>query len=646
MAHAQRNKLRNKFYVTTPIYYVNARPHIGSLYSTLLADVAARWNKLKGKDIFFLTGTDEHGQKVAEAAQKAGQEPQEFVDGLVGAFKELWHAYSIQYSYFIRTTDQHHVKAVQQWIKDLEKQGDIYKSFYTGWYCTPCETFVLEKEHDGSASPAPVCFSCTRPTHPIAEESYFFKLSAYQERLLQFYHDHPDFITPPERLHEVISFVQSGLKDLSISRTSITWGIPFPDDPRHVTYVWADALNNYITAIGYGDPHRSEEFNYWWPADLQVLGKDIIRFHAVYWPAFLMATGLPIPHKLLVHGWLKLGGQKISKSLGNTVDALQLAARYGSDPVRYYLVRYMAITQDSAFSIEDLEQRISTDLANDLGNLLNRMVTLAYTHNVTHLPAPGQWGPQEVDLRDQFWNVLDDVQSTMGDYFFHRAYAHVWKFITIVNAYFHAQEPWKLARSDTERFKQVLSATAHSLYALALLIWPVMPQKMEELLQSLGLSLELGPDILEQLSCDPWQKTFKFIPIKPLFEKFEKQVLESVQANKAPDQEPTLSFEEFKKVKLCVGTIKHCQVVPKSDKLLKLQVNFGPLGDRQIFSGIQAYFTPEQLIGKQGIFVINLQPRKIMGQESHGMMLLVHDAQDKLVLTTVEQPVPDGAELS
>ena len=633
---------KNKFYVTTPLYYVNAKPHLGTLYSTLLADAAARWHKLQAEDTFFLTGTDEHGQKIAEAAAKIGKEPKEFVDSFIDSFKDIWHAFNIDYTYFIRTTDAHHVKAVQDWLQKLIAQDDIYKSFYTGWYCTHCETFLTDKDAENTQNGIPLCPTCSRPTHQVSEESYFFRLSAYQDRLLTFYREHPEFITPKERLQEVISFVESGLKDLSISRTTITWGIPFPGDSKHVTYVWADALMNYVTAIGYGDAHKAAEFAYWWPADVQVMGKDIVRFHAVYWPAFLMATDLEIPHTLLVHGWIKVGEQKMSKSLGNAVDPQELLKKYGADPVRYYLIRHMAITQDSPFSIEDLEQRINSDLANDLGNLLNRMLTLAYKFDYTTVEAPPAWGSAELALRDELWNMLTLVKHEMDNYFFHRAYNHVWKFINQVNAYFHQQEPWKLAKADPQRFKQVISATCHSLHAIALILWPVMPSKMVELLAALGSTMGHDVNMLEQLATEPWRKTFVLQQIPPLFAKFESQEV------KPEEQEPSVSYisiEDFLKVELLVGTIEQVEIVPKSEKLYKLHVNFGEQGMRQICSGVRAHFKPEELLGKQGVVVFNLQPRMIMGLESQGMMLFAENGTGKLEMVTVGAPVANGTKL-
>lgn len=624
-----------KFYVTTPIYYVTAKPHLGSLYSTLLADVAARWAKLQGTQTFFMTGSDEHGQKIAEAAQSAGKSPQDFVDGLVGAYKDMWHKYSIAYDYFARTTDEHHIKAVQQLIRTLQSTGDIYKSFYTGYYCTPCETFVTEKESDGE----PLCTSCGRGTAPISEESYFFRLSAYTDRLLAFYDAHPDFIVPAERMHEVRSFVKSGLKDLSISRTSVTWGVPFPDDPKHVVYVWAEALQIYISAVGYGNEARSDEFKFWWPADMQVMAKDIVRFHAVYWPIFLMAAQLALPKKLLVHGWLKVNNQKMSKSLGNVVDPQALLDVYGADAVRYYLVRHMAITQDAEFSTIDLEQRISSDLANDLGNLLQRTVTLAHKHSLFEVHPPQVWGVHEITLRDSFWTVLERFSEDMEEGYFSRALGHLWRFIHEVNAYFHAAEPWKIA--DPARFEEVLSATCHSLAAIGILLLPVMPGSMETLLKSLGVSLEGKADMITELTDNPWNKTFMLTKIPALFQKFEPST--PVQLEEPPL--PTITIDEFAKVTLLVGTITDCTEVTGSDKLLKLQVDFGSSGTRQVLSGVKKHFTPAELTGKQAVFVYNLAPRKMMGLESQGMLLTAENEQGTLKIITPAGPVANGTRL-
>lgn len=636
--------MKKKWYVTTPIYYVTAKPHLGSLYSTLLADVIARWQKLQGKEIFFLTGTDEHGQKVAQAAEQAGKKPKEFVDGFIGAYQDAWHKYGIDYTYFIRTTDKDHVKAVQQWIIELQKKGDIYKGTYTGWYCTPCETFVPEEK--GAQPPCP---TCGRPTIHVEEETYFFKLSAYQDRLLQFYQEHPEFITPKERINEVISFVKEGLRDLSISRTTVSWGIPFPNDPRHVVYVWADALNNYITAIGYGDPNKKAMFEHWWPADTQVIGKDIVRFHAVYWPAFLMATGLSMPRQLLVHGWIKVDKQKMSKSLGNVVDPIELYDKYGADPVRYYLMRHMAITHDGDFSIEHLERTIESDLANDLGNLLNRMLQLAAKHNLLLIKAPEIWPSTAVSLRDECITMIHDVQDYMDDYLFHMALARIGVFTNSVNAYFHNQAPWKLVKTDQQAFIAVMSAVCHSLRVIAITLWPIMPYKMAELLDTIGSAIDMRNNTIENLELDIWNKNFMIkIAQEPLFKKPEPQE-ELGQQPSVPTvaeikkvEGDLIDIADFAKVHLVVGTILSCNEIPNSDKLLLLEVNCGQHGKRQILSGIKKYFKPEDLVGKQGVFVLNLKPRKMAGLESQGMMLLAQDNDDIPQRVTVAELVPDG----
>ncbi len=630
---------KNKFYVTTPIYYVTAKPHLGHLYSTVIADVLARWNKLKGKKTFFLTGTDEFGQKIAQAAQKAGKSPQEFVDSFIDAYKTVWRDFEIDYSIFMRTTNEFHIKAVQEWISVLMAKGDVYKSFYTGWYCTHCEAFVTELEHSDTA---PNCPTCGRVTQQLSEEAYFFKLSAYQDRLLKFYEENPDFIIPQERAHEVINFVKSGLKDLSISRTTVKWGVPFPGDDKHVTYVWADALNNYITAIGWGQKGKEQEFNFWWPADVQVMGKDIIRFHAIYWPAFLMATGLALPKHLLVHGWFKVGEQKMSKSLGNVIDPAGLYKEYGADPVRYYLMRQMAITHDGEFSVEDLEQKISSDLADDLGNLLNRMSTLVQKYSLTALTPPQQWSAAANELYQDSLIMINEFQVSMDEYMFHMALARIWRFINQTNAYFHSQEPWKVAQKEPEKFKEILSATAHALHGVAILLWPVMPQKMEQLLVSLGAHLPSNG--IDQLSGQAWSKTFMIQKIETLFAK----PVEKTQESGIPKDSnaETIGIDDFAKVHLTVGTIEHCETIAQSDKLYKLQVNFGPLGMRQILSGVRKYFAPENLIGKQAIFVTNLAPRKMMGFESQGMMLATGENADKKIsIISPVIPVPNGMRL-
>lgn len=633
---------KQTFYVTTPIYYGTARPHLGSLYSTLIADVINRWEQLKGKETFFLTGTDEHGQKIAQAAVQAGMTPKSFVDSFIAAYQEAWHTYDIGYSQFIRTTDPYHIKGVQELLKKLMAQGDIYKAVYKGWYCVPDETYVAVAQP--SDTKGPLCPSCNRDTVLISEESYFFKLSAYQDKLLQFYKEHPDFIVPKERAHEVISFVESGLKDLSISRTTLSWGVPFPDDPEHVVYVWIDALCNYITAIGYGDPRRAKELKKWWPAQAQVLGKDIVRFHGVFWPAMLMAVGLQPPHQLLVHGWIQIDKQKMSKSRGNVVDPLDLAKLYGAQAVRYYLVRQMPVNTDGDFSTSDLEKRITADLANDLGNLLNRMLMLAEKYNLNQVKPPKTWHQSAIDLRDEAFNMIEDFEQYMADYEFHLALARLWKFIHQVNAYFHEQEPWKIAEKDRALFEEIIAATCHGLRIIAVLLWPIMPQKMIELLASIGHTLDIGTITLADLELEVWHQKFMLTKIPPLFQKIEESPKETIMEEKK-EIANFITIDDLKKVELRVGTIIAAENVAGSDKLIKMQVDLGPLGQRQILSGIRASYAPTDLINKQGIFVCNLSPRKMVGIESQGMMLIAPDADKKVQLLSPHKVVPNGTAL-
>lgn len=645
---------KNKFYVTTPIYYVNAKPHLGSLYSTLLADVAARWNQIQGKETFMLTGTDEHGQKVAEAAEKAGKKPQAFVDGLIDSFKSLWPEYHIEYNHFIRTTDAYHVKAVQDWIKKLKEKGDIYKDSYEGWYDTSSEAFLTEKDLEfKKEGQPPISLLSGKPARKVSEECYFFKLSAYQDKLLEFYKNNPDFITPAERLNEVISFVEGGLKDLSISRKTITWGIPFPGDDQHVTYVWADALNNYITAIGYGDKNREQEFKKWWPADLHILGKDIVRFHAIYWPAFLMASDLPLPKKMLVHGWIKVDGEKMSKSIGNVVDPHKLGKEYGIEPVRYYLTRYMATTQDSTFSTHDLEQKINSDLANDLGNLLNRMLTLAIKNNLSIVPKQNNWGPEEQELHKKFTAMVDEFEKEMEGYFFHRAYASLWKFINAVNSYFHAQEPWKRAKSDSERFSRVISATCHSLYGIAAMLWPIMPHSMDTFFGALGLQFAQRHDYLSEFKAGSWDKAFVLTQTEPIFKKhtivkdqpMETPVEKALEKKQEEKKDSIITFDDFVALEMRVGQITQVEVVEGSEKLLQFSVDFGEYGQRTICAGLKKHYRPEDVVNKKAVFVFNLKPRKIMGISSQGMTLTAEDSHGVPNIVFVGDTIVNGARL-
>lgn len=640
------NKLKKTFYVTTPIYYVTAKPHLGTLYSTLIADVVARWQRMLGNDVFFLTGTDEHGQKVAQAAAQAAKPPKEFVDSFIPAYKDLWKEYELGYSHFIRTTDKAHEQTVEKIIKKLIARSDIYKSTYHGWYCTPCETFVTEAQ--AQVAQAPLCPQCQRQTTAVSEESYFFKLSAYQDKLLAFYEQHKDWIVPQERSHEVMSFVKSGLKDLSISRmrSKVSWGIPFPGDDEQVVYVWIDALANYISAVGYMQPGHEQEFARWWPANVQILGKDIIRFHAVYWPAFLMALELELPRKLLVHGWIKVDEKKMSKSLGNVIDPHELSRHFGVEPIRYYLMRQIPVNQDGNFSIIDVEQHIAADLADSLGNLLNRMTMLALQHQTAHITAPRVWTSAAQQLQSSCHATVQEYQHLMSNYSFHHALARLWEFIDEVNKFFHEQEPWKVVKEDREKFLEIIAATAHSLRTIAYLLWPIMPSKTEQLLGALGCTMRFGEDMITPLCTDEWRVGMTLRQIEVLFEKPEVGVYEKSLENKEkPIMHEYISIEDVMKIQLMVGTIRSCESLEKSDKLYKLEVDFGDFGKRQILAGVKKFFTPEQLVEKQTIFIFNLAPRKMMGLESQGMMLVVEDAHGKLQMTTIGVPVPNGTRL-
>lgn len=645
---------KNKFYVTTPIYYVNSKPHLGTLYSTLIADVAARWNKLLGKQVYFLTGTDEHGQKVEEAAQKNNKAPKDFVDSMIPAFKNTWELFELEYNKFIRTTDKEHEQAVINLLNILYSNNDIYKSKYSGWYCVPCETYVTinpetKKDQDGKY----LCPSCNRLLKELEEESYFFRLSAYQDKLLEFYEKNPDFIVPKEKLNEVISFVKSGLKDLSISRKNIKWGIPLPWDNTHTAYVWSDALTNYISAIGFGSKDKTdiESFNKLWPADLQVMAKDIVRFHAVYWPAFLMSANISLPKKLLVHGYILTDGAKMSKSLGNAADPNELANLFGVEQLRYYLLRQMSINQDGHFDINDLQTRIASDLANNLGNLLNRTVTLALNNNLKEVVAPKALELKTIALKEKCESAYRNFWDAMNHYQFHTALSELWVFISQVNAFFHEMQPWALVKTDKEMFEEVIYAVTHSLYTIGVLLWPVMPKKSQELLNAIGHEFNLNNNYEQDLRDNIWNKKFVLNKLnEPLFIRPEVNVNNSEIKNNEnkieQDVQDFINIEDFAKVKLIVGTILECEPVAGSDKLLKLLVDMGALGQKQVLSGVSQYFKPEDLIGKQGVYVQNLKPRKMMGLESNGMMLFAKDEKGNMKMVTVGGFVENGTRLS
>lgn len=659
-----------KCYLTTPLYYVNAKPHLGTLYTTVLADVLARWKRLSGNRVLFLTGTDEHGQKIAESAAAAGQQPKQFVDELVPAFKQAWHEFEISYDRFIRTTDPEHTQAVQKWLLKLIEQGDIYLATYEGWYDPSQEAFLTEKDlHFPDPNQPPVSLLSGRPARWVSEESYFFRLSAYQEPLLQFYKDNPHFVTPPERLQEVITFVENGLKDLSISRRSITWGIPFPGNEHHVTYVWADALNGYISAIGWGDDSKKEFFESWWPADVQLMGKEILRFHAVYWPAFLMASQLPFPKKLLVHGWLTVDGQKMSKSLGNVIDPLTLTQKYGPEPVRYYLTRYLAVTQDGDFSFADLEHRINTDLANDLGNLLNRMLVFATKNGLQNIQQPHEWSPATQRLQQDAQALVTAFTAEMERCFFHQAYALVNRFVGQINSYFHEQEPWKRIKDAPHVCTEVIAATCCALGTAGLLLWPTMPQTMEKLFAALGITVTPGEQSAKLLAGQIWKTNFTLTIVPTLFTKYEPKPVEpAAPAVSTPAQSVTaveqaqlaskalakseenersneITIDDLVKVTLVTGTITEVVDIPGSEKIYKMTVDCGDFGIRTICAGVKKFFTPTDLVGRKSVFVVNLKPRALLGITSQGMMLTSMNSAGLPIPVIIDPSVPNGTQL-
>jgi len=660
---------KKTFYITTPIYYVNARPHIGTLYSTLLADVLARWQRFKGKEVFFLTGTDEHGQKIAQQAAAAEMPPQQFVDKMIPAFQSVWQQYELSYDRFIRTSELAHKQTVVRWIDQLIAKGDIYKARYEGLYCVPCETFVTVEQVTASED-GPLCPSCSRLVQKISEENYFFKLSAYQERLLAFYQQNPQFIHPKERLNEILSFVKGGLKDLSISRRTVEWGIPFPSDPEHTVYVWGDALMNYVSALGFlhTGPEAGNRFSQFWPADVQVMAKDIVKFHAVYFPAFLMAVGVQPARQLLVHGYLLVDNAKMSKSKGNALDPVELADQFGVDPVRFYLVRHMPTNHDGNISIPDIVGRIESDLANNLGNLLQRAASLALKYSATEVTLPKNWSAQSSALRESCMEMLGEFETLMDGLQMSQAYAALWAFITKVNAYFHEMEPWKRAKEDPASFREALAAAAQSLYVVGHLISPLMPYKSRQLLASLGHTLMAEKETI--FTCSWNVPCTYFVPREPLFVRPELpelyKVVEAGSEPAAKEQKQAeavalqsvakstegtavadtglITIEDLAKVQLVVGRILSCIRVEKSDKMLCMEVDLGSYGTRQILAGVGQSFIPEQLVGRGGLFVANLPPRKMMGMLSQGMMLVAKQ-EDKISLVSVDESILPGARL-
>ena len=659
---------KKTFYITTPIYYPSDNLHIGHAYCSVAADTMNRFKKLTGFDTFFLTGTDEHGQKIERKAQQKGVTPQAYVDEIVKGIKALWKLMDVEYDDFIRTSDERHALSVQKIFRQLYDQGDIYKSEYEGWYCTPCESFWTELQlKDG------MCPDCGRPVEKTREESYFFKLSKYQDWLINYIEENPGFIQPVSRTNEMLNnFLRPGLNDLCVSRTTIKWGIPVDFDDKHTVYVWLDALSNYITALGYGSTN-DERYQKYWPADIHLVGKEIVRFHTIIWPIMLHALGLPLPKQVFGHGWLVLDGGKMSKSVGNVVDPVILSNRYGSDAIRYYLMREMPFGSDGLFTYEALLNRINADLANDLGNLISRTVAMIEKYFGGTIPACGQLEEIDIKLQDLALSVPAIVEKQMDSLQFSTALTEVWRLIGECNRYIDQTQPWVLGRTEEgkPRLATVLYTLAECARFVAVLIGPAMPKTPSRIFEQIGLS---------DVSLTTWDslRTFGLLPAGTFVHKGEslfpridvqKELAEMKPAPKVEETAPVdmkktedkkaepkkevepkavpgeITIEDFEKIQLRTARVIACERIPKSDKLLKLSLSLGN-EQRTVVSGIAKHYTPEEMVGKQVVLLANLKPAKLRGIESQGMILCASDAADEtLRLITVAGDMEDGAEI-
>ena len=639
---------KKTFYITTPIYYPSDKLHIGHTYSTVAADAEARYRRLKGYDTFFLTGSDEHGQKIEDKAKAAGVTPKEYVDNIVAGIKDLWKLMNISYDKFIRTTDEYHEKAVQKIFKKMYDKGDIYKGYYEGLYCKPCESFWTETQAvDGK------CPDCGRPVGKATEEAYFFKLSAYGDKLIKYYEEHPGFIEPQSRQNEMINnFIKPGLQDLCVSRSSFKWGIPVPVDENHVIYVWLDALTNYITALGYGSDDDSL-YKKFWPANVPLIGKDIIRFHTIYWPAFLMSIDEPLPQKVYGHGWVLLEGGKMSKSKGNVVDPVVLAERYGVDALRYYLLREIAFGSDGTFSNENLINRINSDLANDLGNLVSRTVAMVIKYFGGTIPAEREGGEFDDDLKALAAKTAEAADDALDKLNFSIGLTEIWKFVSRTNKYIDETAPWALAKDESKRARlaEVMYNLCESIRIISVLIAPFMPDTCAEIRRQLGL--EGG---FEWEECKEFGKNATYTVCKGdiIFPRIDlEKELAELEATHAEPVNPLkaeiegvakIGIDDFAKVDLRVAKVVECVPVKKAKKLLQLTLDDGTGSPRTVASGIAKWYKPEDIIGKSVILVSNLKPAVLCGVESCGMILAADAGEDEVKVIFVDG-IPAGSKV-